>query len=200
MIDEQKCINEAKNGSQEAFAQVVEAHQKRVYQLAFRMMGNHEDAQDVVQEAFFKAWSALPNFKGDSQFSTWMHRLTSNTAIDHLRKKKDTLSLTMDYPEQEEGSEMQLVDGGQSPGEVLEQKELRQWIQEGLGQLTDVHRVVLILREVEGLSYQEISTTLDVDLGTVKSRIARGRKTLRDFLKKKIQDTPEDTQEAGHNS
>ncbi len=179
-------VERAKEGDETAFAQLVEENQKRMYHLAYRMMGNHEDALDVSQEAFFKAWRALPNFKGESSFSTWLYRLTSNTAIDHLRKRKDALSLTTDFEEQDQGNEMDIEDKGVSPENALIQKEIKEEIQEGLDKLPAHHRQVLVLREMFGMSYQEISTTLALDLGTVKSRIARGRKTLREFLQKKL--------------
>lgn len=184
-MTEKTILEEAKNGSQAAFGQLIEENQKRMYNLAFRMMGNHEDALDVSQEAFFKAWQGLPNFKGESSFSTWLYRLTSNTAIDHLRKKKKETSLTTDFPDQDEGTELQIPDERYCPEESLVQKELGEMIQLGLDALPDHHRQVLIMRELSGMSYQEISTTLDLDLGTVKSRIARGRNGLRQFLKKK---------------
>lgn len=184
--EEESCVAQAKNGSQEAFALLVEQHQGKVYNLAYRMTGNVEDAMDVSQEAFLKAWQALPNFKGESSFSTWMYRLTSNCAIDLLRKQKRKPhgSLTSDFLEDEEGMEMQIPDLRYDPAMALEQKELGDSIQKGLTLLPPHHRDVLVMREMEGLSYQEISTTLALDLGTVKSRIARGRATLRKFLTK----------------
>lgn len=184
---ERQYVAEGKNGSETAFRHLVEENQKRIYNLAYRMMGNHEDAQDVAQEAFFKAWSALPNFKGDSSFSTWLYRLASNTAIDHIRKKKrqQEYSLTTDFPEDEEGTEWQVPDENPSPESSLLHKELGEVIGEGLGKLPEHYRLVLTMRELGGMSYQEIATTLDSDLGTVKSRIARGRTQLREFLIKK---------------
>lgn len=185
MTDEKKIIAEAQQGKESAFAQLVELHQKKVYNLAYRMTGNHEDAMDVSQEAFLKAWKALPNFKGDSSFSTWMYRLTTNAAIDFLRKQKPKDSLTSTYEADEEGTELQIPDTSISPETALMHKELGEFIQEGMSKLPSHQKEVLILREMEGLSYQEISSTLAVDLGTVKSRIARARTTLRSFLLKK---------------
>lgn len=179
-------VEQAKQGDQKAFAQLIEQNQKRIYSLAFRMTGNHEDALDVSQEAFLKAWKALPNFKEESSFSTWLYRLASNCAIDLIRKHKrqQESSLTTDFQDQE-SAELQVPDERYCPQLALAQKELSTTIQEGLLLLPEHHRQVLVMREISGMSYQEISTTLDLDLGTVKSRIARGRANLRAFFQKK---------------
>lgn len=176
----------AKQGDTQAFEQLILQNQSKVYNLAYRMTGNSEDALDVSQEAFIKAWQALPNFKGESSFSTWMYRLTSNCAIDLLRKhkRKPQSSLTTNYLEDEEGSELQIPDQRFDPSHALQHKELGNAIEKGLRLLPPHHRDVLIMREIDGLSYHEISTTLALDLGTVKSRIARGRMALRKFLTK----------------
>lgn len=176
----------AKQGDTQAFEQLILQNQSKVYNLAYRMTGNSEDALDVSQEAFIKAWQALPNFKGESSFSTWMYRLTSNCAIDLLRKhkRKPHSSLTTNYLEDEEGSELQIPDQRFDPSHALQHKELGDAIEKGLRLLPPHHRDVLIMREIDGLSYHEISTTLALDLGTVKSRIARGRMALRKFLTK----------------
>lgn len=190
--EDKSLVDQARNGSQEAFAQLIAQNQTKIYNLAYRMTGNHEDALDVSQDAFIKAWQALPNFKGDSSFSTWVYRLASNTAIDLLRKQKRKAenSLTTDYADDDEGTEIQIPDSRTEPAAAFATKELSTTIQRGLELLPPHHREVLIMREIQGLSYQEISTTLDVDLGTVKSRIARGRNTLRKFLQKENM-TPE---------
>ncbi|MFI3255650.1 MAG: sigma-70 family RNA polymerase sigma factor [Eubacteriales bacterium] len=183
-MDEKNLVKQAQQGDESAFAQLIEENQKKVYRLAYRMTGNHEDALDISQEAFFKAWRALPNFKGESSFSTWIYRLTSNSAIDLLRKQQRQAhdSLTSPFQEDEEGTELQIPAEDISPEDALIHKEMGEMIAEGLEVLSPTHKEVLLMREMDGLSYQEISTTLGLDLGTVKSRIARGRKNLRDFL------------------
>lgn len=179
---EQDLVAQAKKGSQEAFAQLMEQSQQRMYQLAYRMTGQHQDAQDVCQEAFFKAWKALPNFKEESSFSTWLYRLTSNSAIDLLRKRKRQQESSLVEQFQGEEEELEIPDLREAPEDVLLQGEVRDKIHQGLEKLPPHHRQVLVMREVQGLSYQEIATTLALDLGTVKSRIARGRGALRGFL------------------
>ena len=178
-MTEQELIRSAAAGDEDAFGKLVEQYQHKVYHLALRMCGQEEDAADVAQEAFLAAWRGLPAFRGEAGFATWLYRLTSNAAIDHLRRVKrqrgdvslDDEDLGLDAPDQAPG-----------PQERAEGQELRQAVSEGLGRLSDDHRQVLVLREVQGMRYEEIAEALDLDLGTVKSRIARARGALRKIL------------------
>ena len=169
----------AAKGDIDAFETLLGLYQNKVYGLALRMCGSEEDAWDVAQEAFLAAWRALPGFRGESGFSTWLYRLTANAAIDCLRrekKRRGELSI--------EGGELplSLPDAGPSPQEATEGGELRAAVNAALARLTDQHRTVLILRELQELSYEEIAGALSLDLGTVKSRISRARKALRKIL------------------
>lgn len=169
----------AAKGDIDAFETLLGLYQNKVYGLALRMCGSEEDAWDVAQEAFLAAWRALPGFRGESGFSTWLYRLTANAAIDCLRrekKRRGELSI--------EGGELplSLPDAGPSPQEATEGGELRAAVNAALARLTDQHRTVLILRELQELSYEEIAGALGLDLGTVKSRISRARKALRKIL------------------
>ena len=169
----------AAKGDIDAFETLLGLYQNKVYGLALRMCGSEEDAWDVAQEAFLAAWRALPGFRGESGFSTWLYRLTANAAIDCLRrekKRRGELSI--------EGGELplSLPDAGPSPQEAAEGGELRAAVNAALARLTDQHRTVLILRELQELSYEEIAGALGLDLGTVKSRISRARKALRKIL------------------
>lgn len=182
-MEELQLIKKAQRGDRDAFAKLLERHEKQVYHQALRMVANPEDAADMTQEAFFKAWQGLPSFQGDSSFSTWLHRLTNNVCIDFLRRekkrKKDT---SLDDKERDLASV--LADPAPTPQRALEQKELRQAVSDGLAELSEEHRQVLILREINGLSYEEIGQALDLSPGTVKSRIARARLALANFLRK----------------
>ena len=182
-MTEAQLIKAAQSGDQNAFAQLVEANQSQVYNLAYRMTNNPDDAADLTQEAFLNAWKGLARFQGQSSFATWLYRLTTNACIDFLRKEKrrSALSLTTEG-EEEEGRELEVADQRFSPERELEKKEARRAVREGLAALSPEHRQVLVLREMEGLSYQEIGQLLDLEEGTVKSRIARARLALRDFL------------------
>ena len=182
-MSEQELIQAARSGDQRAFAALVEANQAMVYSLAYRMTGNSEDAADLTQEAFLNAWRGLARFQGQASFSTWLYRLTSNACIDFLRreKRRSTLSLTLEADE-EESRQTEVSDERWSPEALLDRQESLQAVRRALGQLSDEHREVLLLRELEGLSYREIAQALGLEEGTVKSRIARARLALRDFL------------------
>lgn len=180
---EQRLVSAARRGDMEAFETLVQLYEKRVFALTLRMCGNAEDAAEAAQEAFLAAWQGLAFFRGDSSFSTWLYRLTSNACVDLLRRESrhrtaagpslDDADLNLDVP-----------DSMPSPQEEAERQELRREIEQGLASLSPEHREVLVLREIHQLSYDEIAETLDLDVGTVKSRISRGRKQLRNFLLK----------------
>lgn len=182
-MTEQELVARAKAGDQSAFEQLVLDNQNKVYSLALRMVNDREEAADLAQEAFLKAWQGLPSFQGDSSFSTWVYRLATNVCIDFLRKQKrrrevePALSLN-----DEESGWTEPADWDQDPQRHLERAERGQALARGLEALPDHHRQVLVLRELSGLSYQEIGQALGLDIGTVKSRIARSRLALRKIL------------------
>ena len=178
---EQQWVDAARQGDQSAFEQLVKLYEKRVLALTTRMCKNPADAQEAAQEAFLSAWQGLPFFRGDASFSTWLYRLASNACVDLLRREGRRQSAAGPSLNDEE-TVIDVADDAPSPQERAEQAELREQIEAGLQALTPDHRQVLILREMHQLSYDEISQVLDVDVGTVKSRINRGRKQLRNFL------------------
>ena len=181
--EELAVIRRVQNGDVNAFEALVRAYEKNVYNLALRMMGNAQDAEDMAQEAFLKAYNSLPGFRGDSKFSVWLYRIVSNVCLDQLRKKskRPTVSLSMEDEDGEE-TQLDLPDTAQSPEEVLEKKLTREAVRRGLAQLPEDARQILLLREIQGLSYEEIGETLGLEAGTVKSRIFRARKRLCAFL------------------
>ncbi len=182
MTNEREWIEKVLSGDQNAFAHLVTEYEKQVYHLCLRMVGNPEDAEDLAQEAFFKAWKGLKFYKFESSFSTWLYRLTTNACIDHLRKQKRqmTVSLTMD--EEEEGQELDLPDREPLPEDRLLKKEDQQQLQRAMEKLEEDARLILTLRVVEDLSYEQIAQIMDLKIGTVKSRLARARERLKNIL------------------
>ncbi|MBR5471062.1 MAG: sigma-70 family RNA polymerase sigma factor [Oscillibacter sp.] len=182
-FQEQKWIHAAREGDQNAFAELVRLYEKKVFALTLRMCKNPEDAAEAAQEAFLAAWQGLPNFRGDAAFSTWLYRLASNACVDLLRREgrhRDAAGPSFN----DEVPNLEVPDTAASPHDLAERAELRTQVEEGLAALSPEHREVLILREIHQLSYDEISRILNLDSGTVKSRISRGRRQLRNFLLK----------------
>lgn len=184
-MEEQELLQQAKSGDQAAFGRLVERYEKQVYRQALGLLGHPEDAADVTQEVFFKAWRGLPAFQGGSSFSTWLYRLTGNAAIDLLRReKKRRGDLSLD--DDDRNWDSQLADPASTPEKDLEQKELRRAVVKGLTLLSSEHRQVLVLREINGATYEEIGRILDLPPGTVKSRVARARLALAKLLRESL--------------
>ena len=172
----EELVRAAAAGGEDAFEELVRLYQDKVYTLALRMCANREDAVDVAQEAFLAAWRGLPSFRGEAGFATWLYRLTSNAAIDCLRRtRRQRGELSLD-------GEVLALSGGPDPQAEAEAEELRGAVAAALESLSPDHRRALVLREVHQLSYEEIAQATGVDLGTVKSRISRARKALRKIL------------------
>lgn len=177
--EEQVLVMRAQRGEQEAFRVLVERYQGLVYTLAKRMLSHPQDAEDVAQEAFLRAWKGLPNFRMDAGFSTWLYRLTMNAATDLLRRRQKEQG---DRSLEDGEAPVTVPDPGPTPEERAEAGQRREALQKGLMSLTENHRSILVLRELNGLSYEEIGSLLELTPGTVKSRIARARRELRQKL------------------
>lgn len=170
-------ISRARNGDREAFGALVEQYRDNVYRLAYRMCGNEYDADEAAQEAFVAAWRALPNFRGDAKFSTWLYRLTTNAAIDVMRREKRHQTVG-------DGEMMEVADDADSPQETVERTEQQEAVQRALATLSEEYREVLLLRYMEELDYAEIAEVLKLPSGTVKSRINRAKAALKTALLK----------------
>lgn len=176
--EELSLVKKAQSGDTDAFEKLLTQHEKLVYNLCLRSLGNAHDAQDAAQEAFIKAWTSLGSFRGDSKFSVWLYRIANNVCLDALRRRRtDTVSLTQTDGTGDE-VELEIADESASPERLLEQKERSAALHSALARLPEDYRRVLLLRETAGLSYEEIAQTLGMDMGTVKSRIFRARKKL----------------------
>lgn len=182
-MDDANWVKKAQKGDSTAFEQLVLAHQNQIYRLCFRMLGNAEDAADMTQETFLKAWRNLDRFQGDAAFSTWLYRLASNCCLDFLRsqKRRPTVSMTAEDDDGEEQT-IEVADDSATPEEELLLKEERSEIARAMASLDEEQRQILSLRVVNDLSYTEIAEILDIKEGTVKSRLARARENLRKKL------------------
>lgn len=177
--EEQKLIDAAIAGDSSAFERLIEPLEGRIYAVALRMCGNREDAQDCMQESMIRIYRALSSFKGQSSFSTWVYRITMNTCLDELRRRKARRSTSLDT----------LLDSGWSPADETDtperhaiQSEQRRTLERAIAELPEDMRAAVVLRDIQGLAYDEIASALNVNVGTVKSRISRGRERLREKL------------------
>jgi RNA polymerase sigma-70 factor (ECF subfamily) len=179
--DDHRAIRECLKGRTAAFGELVRRYEHRLYHTVYRILGNSEDAQDVMQEAFINAFENLGSFKGDSQFSTWLFRITVNAALSHRRTRKVVLSLES-LRASNAGVEPLDESVNNQPSDGLEQQDEEIKLQAALNRLSSEHRVILILKELEGRKYDEIAAILDVPVGTVRSRLHRARFELRAIL------------------
>ena len=180
--EEKAAVERARAGDERAFEALVTAYERLVYTLAYQRLRSEEDARDAAQETFVKAWLSLPGFRGESRFSVWLCRIANNVCTDMQRKRMlPAVSLDDDGDRDGEGG-LDVPDERYSPEAALEKKELWQALRRGLETLPDDYRQALTLRELGGLSYDEIAETLDIDMGAVKSRLYRARKKLCEFL------------------
>lgn len=169
-MDESLLVERSRRGDAGAYDELVGAYQNRVYSLAYRITGNREDAWDAAQEAFLKAYRNLRAFRGHAAFSTWLHRIAVNSALDIVRRRP----LQPPAP-----LEMTMVDPVEDPGETVWRRDVQQRIHRAIAMLPLEQRTATVLRDLHGHSYEEIASILQVPLGTVRSRISRGRETLR---------------------
>ena len=181
---DRRLVARAVAGDRHAYGELVELYQKRVYSVAFGILRNRDDAWDISQEAFVKAYRNLERFQGQSAFYTWIYRITYNLAIDHYRSKgrRDVTRVEepgqMEQALQNQGKPTFNVD----PSEMTDRAELSRVLHEAMSKLSEKHRAIIVLREVEGLSYEEISSILGIKKGTVMSRLFHARKNLQSLL------------------
>jgi RNA polymerase sigma-70 factor (ECF subfamily) len=184
-MDEPNLIAAARQGKVDAFNELVLAYQHQVYNLAYRIMGDPASAADATQEAFISAFQHIGGFRGErsSSFKSWLMRIVSNGCYDELRRHKRRPATSLEDFDLDEDAHPALVNGGEALEERAERQEMAQVIQAGIQTLPPDQRIALVLSDVQGFSYQEIAETIDVPLGTVKSRLARARGELRDYLR-----------------
>ena len=185
--NEQLLLEKAKAGDIAAFEELIEGYQKRIYNLAYRILGNYEDAGDMAQEALIRIFRSIANFKEQSYFSTWVYRITTNVCLDEIKKRKNKKVISLDEEIRMEDGEMkrQIMSDDLQPDAAAELEELRTFVSDAINSLPEDQRLVITLRDIQGLSYEEISSVLDCPSGTVKSRINRARQALKKVLSTK---------------
>jgi RNA polymerase sigma-70 factor, ECF subfamily len=179
-----KRILQVLKGDQDAFGEIVEIYKDKVYQISYRMLGNRHEAEDIAQEAFIRAYTNIHSFNIDLKFSTWLFRIATNLCIDRIRKKKPDFYLDAEVAGTD-GLTMysQIASNTDLPEKQVESLELEESIQREILKLPDKYRSVIVLKYIEELSLIEISEILDIPIGTVKTRIHRGREALRKQLR-----------------
>lgn len=180
---EWELIKKSKSGDYIAFEELVHKYENKVYTVAYRFMGNHADACDLAQEAFIKVYQSLPRFRGDASFMTWIYHITANTCRDELRRRQNKHTLSLD-DDSDDSVALKLMVASDDPGpeELIESMELGEQVQQCLNTLTEEYRLILIMREIQGFSYNEIANALEISLGTVKSRLSRARAAFKEKM------------------
>ena len=183
-MDEIGIIKEAQKGSLSAFNQLIMAHQGTAYNLAYRVIGNGDADADACQDAFIKAYKAITQYQGGS-FKGWLLRIVTNTCYDHIRYKSRRPATSLeDLVENPDDHSSKLVSEAERPEDHVLRLELNDVLQVGINQLPEDQRIVVVLSDIQGMAYQEIAEIINEPLGTVKSRLSRGRSRLRDYLVK----------------
>lgn len=183
-------VERAADGDARAFRELVDRHQRKATAVAFGIVRNQEDAREVVQDAFVRVYKHLGDFAGQASFSTWLYRIVVNLAIDLLRRRAPGTAVELDDQTNTEGSPQELVPfrGEGDPLATLDRKRLADAMQAALDALPPYHRAVILLRELEGMSYQEIATTMGISKGTVMSRLFHARRKMQKLLRERLGD------------
>lgn len=181
-LDEGKLIEACLRGDESAWRRLVELFHRRVYGMAYRLLGNHDDAMDATQEVFIKVFDGLKRFRKSSTLGTWIYRISVNVCLEHLRKRREAPMSSLTDEERDEAFAVQ--DPSPSPEEVAEQRNLKELVWAAIHRLPVHMRIVVVLCDLEGLSYEEVANVLGIPIGTVKSRLNRARLALKDELSK----------------
>ncbi|MCD6358973.1 MAG: sigma-70 family RNA polymerase sigma factor [Dehalococcoidia bacterium] len=182
VMDEEELIQHSKNGDLDCFNELVKRYQRQVYNVAFRMLGDSQSADDAAQDTFISAWRAMHKFhKGN--FRAWLLRIASNACRDRLRSRKRRATVSLDAMVTEPNLPPATSKALEDPDDYVRRMEISEEISKGLALLSKEQRMAIILGDIQGLSYEEISQVEKCSLGTVKSRISRGRRNLRNYLR-----------------
>ncbi len=181
-ISEEILIEQVKKGDPDAFEELVARYETRIYTIAYRYIGNYDDAGDLAQEALLRVYRSIGGFRGESSFLTWLYRVVTNVCKDELRRRAKERTVSME--EMLEKGKSPPADGtvNGSPEEAVLSREWQEEVQQVLNSLTEEHRTIVVMRDIQGYSYEEIAFFLECSLGTVKSRLSRARQALKDRL------------------
>ncbi|MBR4892633.1 MAG: sigma-70 family RNA polymerase sigma factor [Clostridia bacterium] len=186
-MSEKELLKLAKEGHIDAFEKLIDAHQKRIYNISLKMLANEQDAFDASQDALLKVFKYLKNFKENSSFSTWVYKIAVNTCLDYINKNKKTsqnISLDETITQKDNETTLQFEDKGQNVFDLVLKSERERVLYDALNKLNFEQREMIILRDIEGFSYEEIAVITNNNLGTVKSKISRARIKLKELLLK----------------
>ncbi|MCC6446484.1 MAG: sigma-70 family RNA polymerase sigma factor [Armatimonadetes bacterium] len=184
-VSDRSLIDRCKRGDLGAFDQLFRRYTRQVYNYAFRMIPNYDDANDIAQEAFLRAYNSIKSFRGESNFSTWLFRIVYNVSLDEIKRRKNRSYLSLDeqLESDEEGLTRQVESQLPTPQEIIEKRERDRIIQEAIAVLPDYQKAMIVLYHMEGFSYEEIAEIVGLPIGTVKSRLNRARESLKEKLK-----------------
>ena len=183
-IDEAVLVERARTGDLAAYDDLVRRYQERIYATIYHMTANHEDANDLAQEAFIKGFQALKSFKGGSSFYTWVYRIAVNKTINFLKQRKNRAQMSLDDIDfnAEHDPDLVALISEKTPRREANLAELQEKLNEGMQKLSESHRLVVTLHDVQGMSHEEIAKIMDCNIGTVRSRLFYARQQLQGFL------------------
>lgn len=182
-LDDQECATRAQRGDGAAFSELVARHQDRIYRFLVRLTRSQDDALELTQETFLNAYQGLAQWRADARFATWLFRIARNLAFDLLRRHKRVEFVALE-------EDIEIADPAPAPDAVLETVQRYRILEAALARLPAEHREILLLREIEEMSYEDIAAVLDLNLGTVKSRIGRARTALLDKMQRRSEELP----------
>jgi RNA polymerase sigma-70 factor (ECF subfamily) len=182
MIEEKELIKKAKAGDLDAYEQIIVLYEKKVFNLIYNLIRNQDDIEDIAQEVFIKIYRNLKNFKEESSLYTWIYRITVNICIDEMKKRRKVISIDEKIQLNDDEVDLQIPDNGKSLEEITEEKDERAKLMGLINKLPESARTMIVLRDIKEFTYQEISDILNINIGTVKSKINRARSMLKKLL------------------
>ncbi|MGC9111659.1 MAG: RNA polymerase sigma factor [candidate division WOR-3 bacterium] len=182
-VSDEELVRRVQQGNMAAFEELVRRYERKVYNITYRLLGNEQDATEALQDTFLRAYRFIPKFAFKSSFYTWLYRIATNVSLTRLRRRKNVEVVSLDAPVPEtDDLKFDLPDTGQTPEEVFAQKRLRERLDQAVRELPENYRQVVVLRDLEGLSNEEVSRILKLSVPAVKSRLHRARLALREKL------------------